>query len=91
VRVSSGGGLDPKWRKDGRELFIFVNESLMAVDVKLGSVPEIGVPHRLFDSPAGSGYSPFSDGQRFLFIEPAGEPAAAKINVVLNWQSELKR
>jgi hypothetical protein len=28
---------------------------------------------------------------RFLFVEPAGEPPAPKINVALNWMAELKR
>jgi Tol biopolymer transport system component len=91
VRVSSGGGGDPQWRKDGRELF-YVGDKLMAVDVKLGVSAQIGTPHALFEIPTGSGgYVPFADGRRFLFTEPAGESPAAKINVVLNWQAELKR
>jgi Tol biopolymer transport system component len=93
VRVSTGGGLYPMWRADGRELYFDRGGTLMAVDVKLGAAAEIGPEHRLFDLPPGHevGYASFGDGQRFLFIEPVGEPPAAKINVVLNWQAELKR
>jgi len=90
VRVSTDGGVDPQWRRDGRELFYTHDKKLWAVAVKLGGTPEIGVPHALFEMPRGSGWAPFADGRRFLFIEPAGEPAAPKINVVLNWTSELK-
>jgi serine/threonine protein kinase len=86
VRVSPAGGHDPFWRKDGRELFYFSNSGQMAVEVKLGDVPEIGLPHLLFQfgAPAVS-----ADGQHFLSIESAGEPAAARISVVLNWAAEL--
>jgi eukaryotic-like serine/threonine-protein kinase len=73
VRVSAGGGSPPSWRRDGRELFYFEGEKLMAVDVKLGNSPEIGVPHKLFDALTISNrWTVFEDGRRFLFIEPAG-------------------
>jgi len=99
VRVSTAGGINPKWRKDGRELFYVHDNKLWAVDVKLGGTPEIGAPQALFQilpgvstSTSGSvAWAPFADGRRFLFREPAGEPAAPKINVVLNWTAELKR
>jgi hypothetical protein len=86
VRVSPAGGYHPHWRKDGRELLYFEQGKLMAVDVKLDVRPQIGIPHKLFDAPPEmSAVAFFGDGQRFLFIEPAGEPPLAKINVVLNW------
>ncbi|MBI3665112.1 MAG: hypothetical protein HY236_02630, partial [Acidobacteria bacterium] len=101
VRVSTGGGVFATWRKDGRELYYAAGDNLMAVDVKLGAAPGIGAPHRLFDvTRAGIrsapfagilGYAPFGDGRRFLLTESAGEPPPARINVVLNWQAELRR
>jgi Tol biopolymer transport system component len=97
VRVSTGGGVYPQWRRDGRELFFYrdttmMNGSLMAVDIKLSVTPEIGTPQTLFEGNfGGSGYAPFADGRHFLMVEPAGERPAPKINVVLNWMAELKR
>jgi eukaryotic-like serine/threonine-protein kinase len=91
VRVSTGGGFGPKWRRDGRELFYAHANKLWAVDVKLGETPEIGTPQALFEVHLLQDYAPFADGRRFLFVEPAGEPPAPKINVVLNWTAELKR
>jgi eukaryotic-like serine/threonine-protein kinase len=94
VRISTGGGRALRWRKDGREIFyVSPDRRLVAVDVRLGESAAVGTPHALFEVPTSSrgGYTPFADGQHFLFIEPAGEPPAAKINVVLNWQAELKR
>jgi hypothetical protein len=86
VRVSANGGVWPQWRKDGREL-IYQAQGLMAVNVKLGDTLEIGAPHKLLDQ-AGN-WAVSGDGQRFLFVENAGEPPAARINVALNWTAEL--
>jgi serine/threonine protein kinase len=91
VRVSLAQGTGPLWRNDGRELFYSAFSSAgswkqMAVDVKLGETPKIGVPHVLFDSHSDSASG---DGQHFLSIESAGEVPAARINVVLNWAAEL--
>jgi len=92
VRVSTEGGVFPQWRRDGRELFYWAGNKLMAVNVNLGGTPEIGTPQALFEGQfGGSGFAPFADGRRFLFVEPAGEPPTPKINVVLNWAAELKR
>ncbi len=72
-RVSTGGGTQPRWRRDGRELFyIAADRKLMAVDVKLGATFEAGVPRPLFGTRAfnvanaGNSYAVSADGQRFL-------------------------
>jgi len=92
VRVSTGGGFHPQWRKDSRELFYVTADKMWAVDVKLGGTPEIGTPQVLFaHSWSNSSYAAFADGHRFLFLEPAGESPIPKINVVLNWTAELKQ
>jgi Tol biopolymer transport system component len=94
VRISTAGGFSPRWRRDGRELFYSNDNKLMAVDVKLGGTRKIGAPTALFAGrfyPDGSGWVPFADGRRFLFVERVGEPPSPKINVVLNWMAELKR
>jgi serine/threonine protein kinase len=95
VRVSTEGGAYPQWRRDGRELFYIHQDKLWAVDVGLPGTPQIGTPQALFECHFNdgtfSGYAPFADGHRFLFVERAGEPPTPKINVVLNWTAELKR
>jgi serine/threonine protein kinase len=84
IRVSRAGGEHPFWRRDGKELF-YASSVLTAVDVRLGKTPEIGIPHALAAGPDGVS----ADGQRFLYIQEAGEMPAARINVVLNWTAEL--
>jgi len=56
-QVSIGGGVSPRWRGDGRELFYLaptsqaVQGQLMAVDVGTGDASfSRGAPHALFDS-----------------------------------------
>jgi Tol biopolymer transport system component len=98
-QVSSGGGSDPKWRRDGKELFyISPDRKLMAVEVKgEGPTFESAVPKMLFEVrvrvlPGPRNYYDVShDGQRFLVAATPEEAASQPLAVVLNWQSDLKR
>ena len=100
-QVSSNGGSQPQWRRDGKELYyISSDRKLMAVPIKLGDTVEAGAPEALFPvSPVSTAFavgfsvSPARDGQRFLVNVPVGGDAAvvAPINIVTNWQSVLKK
>jgi Tol biopolymer transport system component len=102
-QVSSGGGLFPRWRGDGRELLYMSGVQMMAVEVKSsGSTFEPGRPRSLFgpmvlNAAHSTPSFPFAvakDGQRFLILRPpAGAPTDQKqaIVVVLNWTDALKQ
>ena len=77
-RISSGGGFDPEWNPDGRELFyIDARGQLVSVEVQTSSAFQAGAHHVLFgfqgteaeplDYRPGFGYSGAPDGRRFLF------------------------
>jgi serine/threonine-protein kinase len=101
--VSTGGGTQPLWARNGRELFyVAPNGALMGVPVEArGSVWSAGAPVRLVEGQYFSGgegttvrqYDVTADGQRFLMMkeEARDTDAAPSINVVLNWDVELKR
>ncbi len=96
VRVSTGGGVLPQWRADGRELFYVSADSvLMSVPVKLGPGSlEPSAPHPLFpllviDTDV-SPYDVAPDGQRFLVLETQ-EHAAQPLTVIVNWPALLKK
>jgi serine/threonine protein kinase len=97
--ISSGGGAQPRWRADGKEVFyIAPDRKLMAVDVKLGaSTFEAGVPKVLFQTHVISYPNPrnlydvSSDGQRFLIITPLEEATTTPVTVVANWNADLGR
>jgi hypothetical protein len=95
--ISSHGGAQPQWRRDGRELFFLApDHTLMAVDVVSGPTLETGVPKALF-RPRVPGdvmtprnhYAVSTDGQRFL-IDTADLDAPPSIVVVINWSTPLK-
>ncbi len=91
--VSTNGGREPRWRRDGKELFYLApDRKLMSVDVKLGATFEAGVPRALFEirppsvSLSSNYYAVTADGQRFLVAQLAEESAGAPITVVMNWK-----
>jgi eukaryotic-like serine/threonine-protein kinase len=95
-QVSPDGGSQPRWRRDGKELFyLSVDRKLMAVTVKTGDVFEAEAPRALFDTTlpylaSRQTYSVSPDGQRFLLNAPVDTPSSPMI-IVLNWTGLLKR
>jgi eukaryotic-like serine/threonine-protein kinase len=100
--VSKGGGTQPTWRRDGKELFyISADSKMMAVEVSTSPTFKAGVPKALFAAPIFGGgafgvvhrYDVTANGQRFLInaFSPGGAPSSSPpITVVLNWQAGLK-
>jgi Tol biopolymer transport system component len=94
-RISTGGGMEPRWRRDGRELYyVTPQRELMAVAVKALEPFEASAPQRLFASCGFSfvfapGALPFydvsADGRRFLINCLTAETASSPVAVVVNW------
>ncbi|MCA1600958.1 MAG: hypothetical protein LC776_04715, partial [Acidobacteria bacterium] len=96
-RVSTGSGCQPRWRRDGRELFyIATDRKLMVVDIKRGATFEAGVPKTLFGTRVltltdfRNHYAVTADGQRFLINSTIEETSATPISIVVNWTADLK-
>jgi Tol biopolymer transport system component len=94
-RISADGGLWPKWRGDGKELFYIASESkkLMAVNVSPGRAFEVSVPRALFDATMirGPHFDVTADGQRFLVNKMGREEGAVPITLVQNWRALLAK
>jgi hypothetical protein len=88
-QVSTGGGVQPVWRGDGRELYILgLDGMLFAVDFRPGTLDSV-VPRPLFRPPIGAitwGTEQYAtvDGNRFLVLKPVGRPQRP-IHVIVNW------
>jgi Tol biopolymer transport system component len=94
-QVSTGGGAQPSWRGDGRELFYLAPDGrIMAVAIRTAGAFEAGTPAALFAA-SGPG-SPFSasafhvsaDGERFLLNSlREGDTGASTttLQVITNW------
>ena len=96
-QVSNGGGCQPRWRRDGKELFYLGLEGKMrSVEVKGGPSLETNAPRILFQTPlrvdalAAAQYVAARDDERFLFGEPVGE-VSKPVTIVLNWTAGVKR
>ena len=103
--VSSEGGREPVWARDGRELFYIRGSSfdkfeLVAHDVSRdGAVATAGralfrlAPIRPLTYLPVPGYDVTPDGKRFVFTQYPDAPAAAppnQIHLILNWYEELR-
>ena len=98
-QISTGGGVQPSWRRDGKELFYISPErKVIAVDIKADSpIFEAGSIKTLFqtrlpDYPGPRNYYDVSgDGQHFLMNSILNDANATPINVVVNWTADLKK
>lgn len=94
--VSSEGGTEPCWSRDGSKLFYRGTKDMMAVSIESqadGTI-EVGESQVLFDGRdyqsafyGFTNYDVASDG-RFIMVK---DSPPTRINVVLNWSEELKQ
>jgi Tol biopolymer transport system component len=97
-RVSRSGGNFPRWRRDGKELFFLSpDRHIMSARVRQAAEMDFDPPVPLFQLPTSfrslaaniaSGYEVSPDGQKFLV--PIRKEASPPLQVVVNWQAELK-
>ena len=95
-RISEGGGSEPRWRGDGRELFFLAPDGMMMsarIDTAKGF--KVTVPQPLFQTGITSTqnnhpYVVTRDGQRFL-VPLINQSAASQMTVVLNWLAGVQR
>ena len=98
-QISTGGGTQPLWAADGRELFYLApGGGVMAVPVQTEPTFTAGNGDLLFDgsyfeSGFGRTYDVAPDGQRFLMIAARdgqdGASASTDIIVIQHWLEEL--
>jgi eukaryotic-like serine/threonine-protein kinase len=96
VRISTGGGTDAAWSKNGAELFyLAADRNLMAVPYRATPTTlEPGAGKALFPVPGNvvrRSYAVTADGRRFLIGKSVDDNISEPITVVLNWQEELKQ
>jgi Tol biopolymer transport system component len=101
-RISSNGGINPAWSRNGRELFYLVRKlagaggPMMAVDVSTTGDFKAGIPHQLLEGPYSTtvpvrSYDVMPDGTFIMnrSTQPPDQPVTS-LNVVLGWASQLK-
>jgi hypothetical protein len=92
--VSTDGGVDPIWSRDGRELFYRSSDALITVAVTTTAGFSAGRPRRLFEMRFDSGddgpeYDVSGDGKWFVMLKRDHGRAPAALHLVLDWFSEI--
>jgi serine/threonine protein kinase len=91
--ISSGGGLQAMWSRDGKEIFyVGLDGRMMAAPVSTAGGTFIsGAPQPLFQTSvrlnnASRQYAVSADGQRFLMVKPTRDFDSELFRVLLNWK-----
>jgi Tol biopolymer transport system component len=99
-RISNAGGMQPEWRRDGKELFYVTQEgTMMSVPVVAdGTTFEHGAQTALFEvempqpnPPYANDYAVSADGRRFLVNTVIDQPRRQALTVILNWTDMLRQ
>jgi serine/threonine-protein kinase len=93
--ISTRGGLEPLWRRDGGELFYRnVRGEMFATTIGRGPAFEHSPPTRLFSRPEMAvqqyfrSYDVHPDGRRFLMLQTGGS-ATTSLGVIVNWRQRV--
>jgi eukaryotic-like serine/threonine-protein kinase len=93
--ISAGGGIEPLWSRDGKELFYRDARGGMMVITTGGPHRfQPGVPRLLFRSDGLAiqdfyrSYDVTADGKRFVMVKSGGSDADA-FTIIFNWRQEL--
>jgi DNA-binding winged helix-turn-helix (wHTH) protein/WD40 repeat protein len=91
AQVSVGGGTWPTWSADGRQLFFLHDSSIMRAGVEWNDGQVVGTnPVALFTHPDIILFK--RSGDQFVWLRrTAGAVPLTRMNLVLNWFSELDR
>jgi DNA-binding winged helix-turn-helix (wHTH) protein len=96
-KVSIGGGGEPQWRADQRELFyLSLDQTVTSVAIETGEGLRFGDPQQLFRASlagdpgdARDYFAASADGQRFLVDSAVSEDGSDAITVMVNWESGM--
>jgi eukaryotic-like serine/threonine-protein kinase len=94
-KVSRDGGLQPRWRGDGKEIF-FLSPTARLMTVSVDPAKKwSGAPSGLFDTGLPltnqKTYVVSNDGQRFLMPMPVGSRGVPPITVISNWMAAARK
>jgi Tol biopolymer transport system component len=99
-QISAGGGEQPRWRGDGKELFYLSSDGkIMAAPVTTGANFDASTPVALFQATPRQPvpiydlfvYDVSRDGQRFLINTEVKQAETTPMSIVLNWAAKLNK
>jgi hypothetical protein len=87
--VSDGGGVNPIWSRDGRQIFFRNGDEVLAATVETAPGLVIGKPIPLFSGryrATGRDFDVSPDGQRFVMMRANNPRTTTRLNVLLDWE-----
>ena len=96
-QLTTEGGEEPVWSRDGRELFYRSGQRLMVIPIATSSPLQSGRPRLVFEGrfvkgdPGLPAYDVSPDARRFLMMKNEHEAQHRELRVILNWFEDLKR
>ena len=96
-QISNGGGDDPKWGADGREIYFeAAGGRIMAAAVRtVGGGFRTDSPRELFnaghDVNESHSFDVTDNGEKFIVLMPGEESKSGPLNVIANWQARLRK
>ena len=95
LKISIDGGADPKWSRDGKELYYRYEDGIWGVRIEDDSTFKTSSPELLFEGnymdSGGHDYDVAPDGRFLMVEESAQQPAPTELVVVQGWFDELER
>ena len=95
-QISTNGGTEPQWSRDGRELYYVAPDlKMMGVDVEIGETFEAGIPEPLFTVSlrpiTTNNRFLVAPDDRFLLLSSLRDETTPPTTLILNWIAELSR
>jgi hypothetical protein len=96
ILISDDVGREPRWSRDGRELYYRNGRKTMVVTVDTKQKFHASKAKMLFEGDfsrpgSAANYDVSPGGKRFLVMKGQIMTPAKKINVIVNWQEELRQ
>ncbi|MGH9661683.1 MAG: protein kinase domain-containing protein [Bryobacteraceae bacterium] len=94
-QISTEGGLEPVWRRDGRALYYRAQTRLMTVPVHDGASLRTGPAQLVFEGAVeagtfdAAGYDTLAGTDQFVMITSASKSVPTELQVILNWTPAL--
>jgi Tol biopolymer transport system component len=91
-QVSTDGGVQPRWRRDGRELYFRREAAVMGVSVSVDG--SVSVPLKIGSGPPTENrdfaWDLMPDGQRFIMVDDHAQMRTS-VSLMLGWFDDLRR
>jgi len=100
-QISTGGGLGPKWSRNGKELFYRTDDNKIMLVTYTASIdsfradkPQLWSPGQFTDRGPTTNFDLHPDGKRFAVLKAPGTeqaPAVNKVSFIFNFFDEIRR